>query len=88
MGIPSDGSLTITPQLLDQHGGAGLHERFVRMAEKYQYRDLGRAAADAIRAWVETHERSDTGRPPSPDATLEASAPPIDDGDGPPTSRS
>lgn len=87
MGNPGDGSLIITPHLLDQQG-AGLYERFVRMAEKYQYRDLGRAAADAIRAWVETHERSDTGRPPpNPDATLEASAPLVDD-DGPPTSRS
>lgn len=88
MGTPSDGSLIITPHLLDEHG-ADLYERFVRMAEKYQYRDLGGAAADAIRAWVETHERSDTGRPPpNPDATLEASAPSIDDADGPPTSRS
>jgi hypothetical protein len=88
----------ISKQLLDQHE-PGLFDRFVQLAEKYQYRDLGRAVADAIRAWVETHERSDTGRPPpvSPDATLQESEalntdltppPPLDDEDtGPPTSR-
>ena len=98
MGIPRDGSLINSKQLLDQHE-TDLYERFVQLAEKYQYRDLGRAVADAIRAWVQTHERSDTGRPPpvSPDATLQESGaaatdlalpPPLDEEDaGPPTSR-
>jgi hypothetical protein len=63
-------------QLLDEHE-AGLYERFVQLAEKYQYRDLGQAVTDAIRAWVETHEQSDTCQPP-----------PVDEEDaGPPTSR-
>lgn len=86
MGIPRDGTLTITQELLDEQG-SGLYERFVQLAEKYQYRDLGRAVADAIRAWVETHERPDTGRPPAnPDATIQESA--LDPGDsGPPTNR-
>lgn len=76
MPIPKDGALTVSQQLLDQHE-ADLYERFVRLAEKYQYRDLSRAVADAIRVWVDMHERSDTGRPPpaSPDATLQESVP-------------
>lgn len=76
MGIPRDGALIVTQRLLEDCE-AGLYERFVRLSEKYQYRDLGRAVADAVRAWVETHEHSDTGRPPaSPDATLQESDPP------------
>lgn len=81
MGIPRGGELIVTKELLDQHE-ADLYERFVQLAEKYQYRDLGRAVADAIRVWVETHERPDTGRPPaSADATIQAPPPSIDDPD-------
>ena len=84
--------------LLDEHE-AGLYERFVQLAEKYQYGDLGRAVTDAIRAWVQMHERSDTGPPPpvNADATPQESGavttdltppPPVDEEDaGPPTSR-
>jgi hypothetical protein len=64
LGIPRDGALIITQHLLEQVA-PDLYERFVRLAEKYQYRDLGRASADAILAWVEAHESSDTMRPPS-----------------------
>lgn len=96
--LPRDGTLIVTQRVLDECG-ADLYERFVRLSEKYQYRDLGRAVADAIRAWVETHEHSDTGRPPAiADATLQESAleairtpppPAIDDGDsGPKRNRS
>ena len=80
MAIPRDGALIVTQHLLDQHGSE-LHERFVRLAEKYQYRDLGRAVADAILFWVEANEQSDTSRPPSihdanPDATIPGAPPP------------
>ncbi len=97
MRTPGDGAPIVTRHLLDECE-AGLYERFVRLAEKYQYRDLGRAVADAIRAWVETHEHPDTGRPPaSPDATLQESTmeaigtpPPLaidDEEAGPPRNR-
>ncbi|HEX8789958.1 MAG TPA: hypothetical protein VF765_03340 [Polyangiaceae bacterium] len=86
MGIPRSGDLIVTQQLLDQHG-PDLYERFVQLAEKYQYRDLARAVADAIRVWVETHERPDTGRPPeNPDATIQAPPPSVDDLDRDPSS--
>jgi hypothetical protein len=65
MGIPRDGALLVSQQQLDQHE-ANLYERFVKLAEKYQYRDLERAVSDAILAWVKAHERPDTNRPPSP----------------------
>jgi hypothetical protein len=73
--IPRDGALIITQQLLEQVE-PGLYERFVRLAEKYQYRDLGRPVADAVFAWVEAHESSDTMRPPSVhDASPDARGP-------------
>jgi hypothetical protein len=79
MGIPRDGTVTVSQQLLDEHS-KDLYERFVRLAEKYQYRDIGRAVADALLLWVEEHEYSDTTRPPSvhlasPDATIQEQAP-------------
>jgi len=98
MGVPRDGTLIISQQLLDQHE-PDLYERFAKLAEKYQYRDLERAVSDAIRAWVVAHERSDTGQPPpvSADATPKESGtvatdltppPPLDEEDaGPPNSR-
>jgi hypothetical protein len=80
MSIPRESTLILSRQSLDQHG-TGLYERFVRLAEKYQYRDLGRAVADALLYWVEAHENSDTTRPPSvhdagPDATIQEQAAP------------
>ena len=63
MSIPRDGALIVSRQQLDQHE-SDLYERFVRLAEKYQYRELGRAVADALLYWVEAHEHSDTVRPP------------------------
>jgi hypothetical protein len=97
MGLQRDGALIVSQRLLDQHA-SDLYERFLRLAEKYQYRDPGRAVADALLYWVEAHENSDTTRPPSvhdasPDATLQESTvgglptppPPVDEGDsGPP----
>jgi hypothetical protein len=82
MAIPRDGALIVSQQVLDQHA-SDLYERFVRLAEKYQYRDLGRAVADALLHWVEAHEQSDTTRPPSvhdanPDATIPGAPLPSD----------
>jgi hypothetical protein len=79
MSIPRDGRVIVSQQELDQHQSE-LYERFVRLAEKYQYRDLGRAVADALLYWVEAHENSDTTRPPSvhegsPDATIQEQPP-------------
>jgi hypothetical protein len=80
MTIPRDGSVNVSQEQLDQRS-SDLYERFVRLAEKYQYRDLGRAVADALLYWVEAHEQSDTMRPPSvhdagADATIPGAPPP------------
>jgi len=82
MGLPRDGALIVSQRLLDQHA-PDLYERFLVLAEKYQHRDPAGAVAEAILAWVEAHEHSDTARPPSihdasPDATIPGAPPPSD----------
>jgi hypothetical protein len=78
MSLQHDGALIVSQRLLDQRA-PDLYERFLQLVEKFQYRDPGRAVADALLCWVEAHEHSDTTRPPSvhdagPDATLQESA--------------
>jgi hypothetical protein len=63
MSIPREDAFLVSRQLLEKRQ-TDLYERFVRLAEKFQYRDLDTVVADAILMWVEAYEHSDTMRPP------------------------
>ena len=75
MALPRDGLVLVYKHVLDDRS-SDLYERFMRQAERYHYRDVADAAAEAILRWVESCEQPDTGRPPplihhaSPDATI------------------